>query len=63
MKTEILFNEEIGNYTLQKEINGVKSIKKVPIKYKPEDTTAKFRQEILKNQLSWFLDMIKDKLL
>ena len=51
MKTEILFNEELGNYTLEQEINGVKSIKKVPIKYKPQDTTAKFRQEILKNQL------------
>ncbi len=51
MKIEILFNEELGNYTLQKEINGTTSIKKVPIKYKPQDTTAKFRQTILKDKL------------
>jgi rRNA maturation protein Nop10 len=55
MKTEILFNDELNDYTLQKEVNGVKSYKKVPLKYKPDDTTAKFRQEILKNQLVIFL--------
>ncbi len=51
MKTEILFNEELNNYTLKQQIGETKSVKKVPIKYKPQDTTAKFRQEILKNQL------------
>ena len=59
MKTEILFNDELNNYTLKQEIlvkgakngvssiNGVKSYKKVPLKYKPDDTTAKFRQELI----------------
>jgi rRNA maturation protein Nop10 len=47
MKTEILFNDEINDYTLKQGINGVKSYKKAPLKYKPNDTTAKFRQELL----------------
>ncbi len=51
MKTEILFNDEIQNYTLKEEINGVKSYKKVPLKYKPEDKTSKYRKIILKQEI------------
>lgn len=48
---EILFNEKINNYTLKEEIDNVKSIKKVPIKFKLQDTTAKYRKEILKKEI------------
>jgi len=48
---EIFFNDKINNYTLQEEIDGVKSIKKIPIKFKINDKTARFRKEILKNQI------------
>jgi rRNA maturation protein Nop10 len=51
MKKEILFNESIDDYTLHSEINGVASIKKVPLKFKIEDKTARFRQEILKKSI------------
>lgn len=46
-----MFNESIDNYTLKEEINGVKSIKKVPIKFKIDDKTARFRKELLKEEL------------
>lgn len=49
--TEILFNEKTNEYTLLDEIKGVKSIKRVPIKFKPEDSTARFRKDILKKEL------------
>lgn len=48
---DIMFNESINNYTLKEEINGVKSIKKVPIKFKIDDKTARFRKELLKEEL------------
>jgi rRNA maturation protein Nop10 len=48
---EILFNEKINDYTLKEEIDGVKSIKKVPIKFKIIDSTAKYRKEILKKEV------------
>lgn len=48
---EILFNEKINNYTLKEEIKGVKSIKKVPMKLKLDDSTARFRKEILKKEI------------
>ena len=51
MKHEIYYNESLGNYTLQKNINGVESIKKKPLKFKPNDSTAKFRKELLKKKL------------
>ena len=51
MKFEILYNDELKNYTLEKEVNSVKSYKKVPIKYKTSDKTSKYRKEILANQI------------
>lgn len=48
---EILFNPKINNYTLQLEIDGVKSIKKVPLKFKIDDTTSKYRKESLKDKI------------
>jgi len=48
---EILFNEKLNNYTFKNEIDGTKSIKRVPIKFKLEDSTSKFRKEILKEEL------------
>lgn len=51
VKEEIYWNEKLNGYTLEKEIDGVKSIKKIPMKFKPEDKTAKFRKEILKNEI------------
>lgn len=48
---EIFFNEKINNYTLNEQVDGVKSTKKVPIKFKLSDSTAKFRQEILKKEI------------
>ena len=48
---EIFFNDKINNYTLQEEIDGVKSIKKIPIKFKVNDKTARFRKEILKKEI------------
>lgn len=49
--SEILFNEKLNNYTLKEEILGVKSIKRVPIKFKHEDSTSKYRKEILRDQV------------
>ena len=51
MKCEIYYNEKIKNYTLQKEIEEFKSIKKVPIRFKLNDDTSRFRKEILKKEL------------
>jgi len=51
MKTEILFNSKLNDYTLQAEVDGVKSIKKIPLKFKAEDTTARFRQKTLKEKV------------
>ncbi|MCA9459078.1 MAG: hypothetical protein KC550_00855 [Nanoarchaeota archaeon] len=48
---EIFYNEKINNYTLDEEKQGVKSIKKVPMKFKLEDTTSKYRKEILKKEI------------
>ena len=48
---EILFNEKTNEYTLEEEIKKVKSIKRVPIKFKPEDKTSRFRKEILKKEI------------
>ncbi len=48
---EILFNEKIDNYTLQEEIKGIKSIKKIPIKFKLDDKTSKYRKEILEKEI------------
>ena len=45
--TEILFNKKLGKYTLQEEFEGEKSYKRVPIKYKPNDSTSRFRRDIL----------------
>lgn len=50
--SEILFNDKLGNYTLKENISGVKSYKRVPIKFKFEDKTARFREEILENELN-----------
>ena len=49
---EILFNEKINQYTLKEEIDKKKSIKKVPIKFKFEDKTSRFRKEILAKSLN-----------
>ncbi len=48
---EILFNEKLKNYTFLEEIDGIKSIKKVPIKFKGTDSTSKYRKEILKKEI------------
>jgi len=48
---EILFNKKANSYTLQEEIKGIKSIKKVPMKFKLEDKTSRFRKEILKKEI------------
>lgn len=50
VKEEIFYDEKVG-YTLEDEVDGVKSIKKVPMKFKPEDKTAKYRKEILKKEI------------
>ena len=49
--TEILFNKNLGKYTLQEEVKGTKSYKRVPIKYKPNDSTSRFRRDILDKKL------------
>lgn len=49
--TEILFNEKINDYTFSQIIESVKSIKKVPIKFKLDDSTSKFRKELLLNKI------------
>lgn len=51
VKREILWNSKINQYTLDKEIDKIKSIKKIPVKYKSEDKTSKYRKEILKSQI------------
>lgn len=48
---EIFWNQKIKDYTLKEKIDDVKSIKKVPLKFKLEDKTARFRQEILKEEI------------
>ena len=48
---EILYNDKLNDYTFQIQIDGVKSYKKVPIKFKSEDSTSKYRRDILKDQL------------
>lgn len=50
-KKEILFNSKLDQYTLQREVDGVVSDKKVPIKFKENDSTAKFRREILAKEI------------
>jgi rRNA maturation protein Nop10 len=48
---QILFNDRINDYTLQEEIEGVKSYRRVPIKFKFDDSTARFRKEILRKEI------------
>ncbi len=48
---EILYNKKIKNYTLKEAIDGVKSEKKIPMKFKLDDTTAKYRREILRKEI------------
>lgn len=50
-KRQILFNSKINQYTLQKEVDGVVSEKKTPIKFKEKDSTSKFRRAILEKIL------------
>jgi hypothetical protein len=52
MKSQIFYNSQIENYTLKSEIEKVKSIKKIPIKYKQNDSTSKFREEILNKEIT-----------
>lgn len=47
MKHEIFFNEKTQTYTLEKEGN----IKKIPLKYKPQDSTRRFRVDKIKETL------------
>ncbi len=50
-KVEIFWNSKLNTYTLKEEVQGVKSIKKIPMKFKLQDKTAKYRQEeLLKSQ-------------
>ncbi len=51
VKYEIYWNEKLNDYTLEKEIDGVKSIKRKPMKFKQDDKTSKFRKEILEKEL------------
>jgi hypothetical protein len=51
-KKEILFNSKLNQYTLAKEVDGVKSEKKVTIKFKEKDSTAKFRRAMLEKELN-----------
>lgn len=51
MKHEIYFNKKTNEYTLNEEVEGQKCIKKKPLKYKSQDSTAKFRKQILKEKL------------
>ncbi len=51
VKEEIYWNEKLNDYTLEKEIDGVKSIKKIPMKFKIDDKTSKYRKEILKDEI------------
>ena len=51
MKSEIYYNTKLENYTLKKVIEEVKSIKKIPIKFKLSDDTSKFRKRILQKKL------------
>jgi len=51
MGNEILFNEKLGEYTLEEEIEGYKSIKRVPIKFSLSDNTSKYRKDLLKEEL------------
>ena len=48
---EILFNSKRGEYTLKEKIKDTKSEKRVPIKFKLEDKTSKYRKEILKKEI------------
>ena len=48
---EILWNDKLNEYTLDEEFKKVKSIKKIPLKYKREDKTSKYRKEILRKEL------------
>ncbi len=50
-KIEIFYNEKIKNYTLKEEIKGIKSIKKIPLKFKVNDKTSKFRVDLLRTEL------------
>ena len=49
--TEILYNDKIGKYTLKEVVEDVKSYKRVPIKYKPNDSTSRFRRDILDKKI------------
>ena len=51
VKEEIYFNEKLDNYTMKKEVDKVKSEKRKPIKFKLEDKTAKYRKQILKEEI------------
>lgn len=51
MAEEILFNDKLNQYTLEKEIKKSTSYKKIPIKFKLEDSTSRFRKEILKKEI------------
>lgn len=49
--SEILFNTKLDNYTLQGEVKDTKSEKRVPMKFKLEDKTSKYRKAILKEEI------------
>ena len=49
--TQILYNDKIADYTLKKEIEGVASYRRVPLKFKPNDSTKRFRKKILKDEI------------
>ena len=51
MKIQFYYNEFLKNYTLKKEIENTKSIKKIPLRFKFNDETKRFRKEILKNEI------------
>ena len=48
---EIFYSEKRGEYTLNEEVDGEKTLKKVPIKFKLHDKNSRFRKQILKEEL------------
>lgn len=48
---EIFYSKKTKEYTLEEEVKGEKSSKRVPLKFKKEDSTSKYRKELLKQEL------------
>ena len=51
VKREIFFNDKLNEYSMEREVGGIKSYKRVPMKFKLDDSTAKYRSAILKKEI------------